>query len=153
MRQHTMKYWHIMKKMGTLHKYMMHYKKKLVPETCKLVPETTNKNHCYFRPLTMLKEMQWRNIPVHREEENLPNIYFSACSQLGQLETYQKWHVAFLMTEMYLWWVRISITTMIFHTWDDQSSHHHSKWNSHKEIVRKHRMSHHFWIKKWRVHN
>ena len=24
-------------------------KKKLVPETCKLVPETTNKNHCYFR--------------------------------------------------------------------------------------------------------
>ena len=25
-----------------------HYKK-LVPETSKLVPETTNKNHCYFR--------------------------------------------------------------------------------------------------------
>ena len=38
-----------LQKSGALQKKVMHYKK-LVPKTRKLVPETTNKNHCYCRP-------------------------------------------------------------------------------------------------------
>ena len=40
---------HTMKKSGTLQEKVTHYKK-MVPETCKLVPETRNKNQCYCRP-------------------------------------------------------------------------------------------------------
>ena len=36
-------------KSGALQKKVTHYKK-LVPKTHELVPETTNKNHCYCRP-------------------------------------------------------------------------------------------------------
>ena len=58
----TRKYWQFLwcigtlRKIGTLQKNgritKIHdaLQKKLVPKTCKLVPETTNKNHCYFRP-------------------------------------------------------------------------------------------------------
>ena len=38
------------KKIGALRKYVRHYKKKLVPETRKLVPETPNKNNVFCRP-------------------------------------------------------------------------------------------------------
>ena len=41
--------WAHHKESGTLQKRVTHYKK-LVPETCKLVPETRNKNQCYCRP-------------------------------------------------------------------------------------------------------
>ena len=40
--------WEPYEKSGALQKKVMHYKK-LVPESRKLVPETTNKNHCYCR--------------------------------------------------------------------------------------------------------
>ena len=41
--------WAHYEKSGTLQKKVTHYKK-LVPETCNLVPETRNKNQCYCRP-------------------------------------------------------------------------------------------------------